>query len=54
MSTEVAHAEGHHTGLRCRAIDLDSVTHLRRLIELQLGDPALLERDLAELMAQNR
>ncbi|QNP60429.1 PilZ domain-containing protein [Paenacidovorax monticola] len=54
MSAEVAHAEGHHTGLRCRAIDLDSVTHLRRLIELQLGDPALLERDLAELMAQNR
>jgi hypothetical protein len=33
----------------CRSIDLDTVTHLRRLIELQLGDPALLERDLAEL-----
>ena len=51
MSTEVAHVEGLHTGLLCRGIDLDSVTHLRRLIELQLGDPALLERDLAELMA---
>ena len=25
--------------------------HLRRLIELQLGDPMLLERDLAELSA---
>ncbi len=49
MSTEVAHVEGLHTGLLCRGIDLDSVTHLRRLIELQLGDPALLERDLAEL-----
>ena len=32
-------------------IDLDSVTHLRRLIELQLGAPSLLERDLAELTA---
>ena len=51
MSTEVTHVEGLHTGLLCRGIDLDSVTHLRRLIELQLGDPALLERDLAELMA---
>ncbi|ART48548.1 PilZ domain-containing protein [Acidovorax carolinensis] len=50
MSTEVAHVEGLHTGLLCRGIDLDSVTHLRRLIEMQLGDPALLERDLAELM----
>ena len=49
MSTEVAHTEGLHTGLLCRGIDLDSVTHLRRLIELQLGDPALLERDLGEL-----
>jgi hypothetical protein len=49
MSTEVAHVEGLHTGLLCRSIDLDSVTHLRRLIELQLGDPALLERDLGEL-----
>ncbi|MBX9833658.1 MAG: PilZ domain-containing protein [Burkholderiaceae bacterium] len=49
MSTEVAHVAGLHTGLLCRSIDLDSVTHLRRLIELQLGDPALLERDLAEL-----
>ncbi|WP_298211051.1 PilZ domain-containing protein [Acidovorax sp.] len=49
MSTEVAHMQGLHTGLLCHAIDLDSVTHLRRLIELQLGDPALLERDLGEL-----
>ena len=42
--------QGLHTGLLCKGIDLDSVTHLRRLIELQLGDPALLERDLAELI----
>ena len=49
LSTEVAHVQGLHTGLLCKGIDLDSVTHLRRLIELQLGDPALLERDLGEL-----
>lgn len=49
MTAEVAHMQGLHAGLLCRGIDLDSVTHLRRLIELQLGDPALLERDLGEL-----
>ena len=48
MSTEVAHVEGRCAGLLCHSIDLDSVTHLRRLIELQLGAPHLLDRDLAE------
>ena len=51
MSAEVAHVGGLHLGLLCRSLDLDSVTHLRRLIELQLGDPALLERDLSALIA---
>ena len=51
MSAEVAHIDSHCVGLLCRTIDLDSVTHLRRLIELQLGAPSLLERDLAELTA---
>ena len=51
VSAEVAHIESHCVGLLCRSIDLDSVTHLRRLIELQLGAPSLLERDLAELTA---
>jgi hypothetical protein len=50
MAVEVAYVQGPFTGLLCREIDLDSVTHLRRLIELQLGAPELLERDLAELM----
>ena len=50
MTAGIAHVDGNRAGLLCRSIDLDSVTHLRRLIELQLGDPALLERDLAELI----
>ncbi|WOI47341.1 PilZ domain-containing protein [Acidovorax sp. BLS4] len=51
MTGDIVHIEGPHAGLQCRTMDLDSVTHLRRVIELQLGDPALLERDLAELIA---
>lgn len=53
MSAQVAQVHNNHTGLLCRTIDLDSVTHLRRLIELQLGDPALLQRDLAALCASS-
>lgn len=50
MSTVVAHVEGGNVGLRCENIDLDSVTHLRRLVELNAGDAALLERELAVLL----
>ena len=49
MSMQVAQVQQQNIGLVCCSIDLDSVTHLRRLIELQLGDPLLLERDLAVL-----
>jgi hypothetical protein len=31
-------------------MDLDTATHLHRLVELNLGDETLLERDLAELI----
>ncbi|AXS81232.1 PilZ domain-containing protein [Dechloromonas sp. HYN0024] len=36
-------------GLACRDIDLDSVTHLRRLVALNLGDEALADREFALL-----
>ncbi|MDR7378260.1 hypothetical protein J2X19_002939 [Rhodoferax ferrireducens] len=51
MTTEVAHIDGNQVGLLCRSIDLDSMTHLRRLIELQLNDPTLLEREFKALVS---
>ena len=51
MEARVAHCEGRYAGLLCLAIDIDSVTHLRRLVELNLGDPNLLERELTALIA---
>jgi hypothetical protein len=36
-------------GFVCQYIDLDSISHLRRLVELNLGDGSLLERELAAL-----
>lgn len=52
METRVAHAEGGRAGLLCLTIDIDSVTHLRRLVELNLGDPKLLERELSMLVGE--
>lgn len=49
MDVEVAHVEEGQVGLSCSDIDLDSITHLRRLVELNLGDAALLERELMAL-----
>ncbi len=49
MACEVAHAEGAQLGLKCLHIDLQSASHLRRLVELNLGDPDLLDRELARL-----
>ncbi len=49
MEVETAHHQDGQVGLRCVHIDVDSITHLRRLVELNLGDPALLERELSAL-----
>ncbi|MDT8385780.1 MAG: PilZ domain-containing protein [Gammaproteobacteria bacterium] len=49
MEVSVIHMENHHTGFRCEHIDLDSISHLRRLVELNLGDPDILHRELSEL-----
>ena len=46
---EVAHVEGSRIGLQCLVLDLESASTLRRLVELNLADPELLERNLAEL-----
>ncbi|MDE2439409.1 MAG: PilZ domain-containing protein [Betaproteobacteria bacterium] len=49
MGVTVVHHIGKDYGLACREIDLDSVTHLRRLVALNLGDEALAEREFALL-----
>ena len=49
MEATVVHHQGALYGLACREIDLDSVTHLRRLVALNVGDEALLERELVLL-----
>ncbi len=43
------HSHNGQVGFECAPIDIDSISHLRRLVELNLGDDNLLERELAAL-----
>lgn len=45
----LAHQEGQHAGFHWENIDVDSFIHLRRLIELNLGDQDLIDRELSAL-----
>lgn len=45
-----AHVAGRSVGIKGESMDLDSVTHLRRLIELNVGDPVLLEEEISFLL----
>lgn len=51
MVVELAYVRGQRVGCQCRNIDLESVTHLRRLVSMNLGDAALLQRELTALIA---
>ncbi len=51
MSGAVAHLEAARLGMRCTEIDLDSMTALRRLVELNLGDEAALTREIHSMLA---
>ncbi|WPO99369.1 PilZ domain-containing protein [Pseudomonas sp. HR96] len=50
MQVQLAHDDHGQLGFRCENIELESIGHLRRVIELNLGDPAELEREFAELI----
>jgi len=49
MELKMAHLLENNAGFRCVQIDIDSISQLRRLVELNLGDSDILERDLSSL-----
>jgi PilZ domain-containing protein len=49
MHIAVVHETPDEIGLQCNAIDIDSITHLRRLVELNLGDDSQLNKELSQL-----
>jgi hypothetical protein len=50
MDATLAHQRGQHAGFYCTRIDSDSVAQLKRLVELNLGDSSLLERDMRAML----
>lgn len=49
MAGKIVHLEGRHVGIECNDIDVASLTRLRRLIELNIGDADLMKRELLHL-----
>ncbi|TVZ40697.1 PilZ domain-containing protein [Alteromonadaceae bacterium 2753L.S.0a.02] len=53
MQATLAHSSSEVLGFKCVSIDLESVAHLRRLVELNIGEANAAERVLAELLCSN-
>ena len=52
MSSTVTHIDNERIGFKCQQLDIDSISHLKRLISLNLGDDSLLHRVLSALITQ--
>lgn len=46
---KITHLEKGHIGMVCEHMDVDSASHLRRIVELNTGNSELLERELEAL-----
>ena len=49
MTLQWRHTDNDQVGFEVKQIDIDSITHLRRLVELNTGDTRILEREVAAL-----
>ncbi len=52
MDVEIAHREISTVGVHCLQLDLDSATHLRRIIELYTGDSQIMEREIGAMLSR--
>jgi len=50
MLVSVAHCENSHIGFHCHHIDLESLSHLRKILEFNLGKPEMVEREISEML----
>lgn len=49
MSLDYSHENDQSVGFQCKYIDIDSMTHLKRLVELNIGSEDILMRELEAL-----
>ncbi|MGY3903031.1 PilZ domain-containing protein [Aeromonas lusitana] len=54
MQVELTHEASKKLGFYCHHIDIDSASHLKRMIELNLGEEQLLYRELEQLLQEHR
>lgn len=54
MQGHVAHREPGRLGVQCDHIDVDSISHLRRLLEVNTGNEEMLHRELNALGEQHK
>lgn len=52
MEATATHVGSENVGLRCDHLDIDSASHLRRLVELNIGNDEILNRELSALISQ--
>jgi len=52
MPCTLVHIEGKQAGFRAEMMSLDSLTNLRRLLELNLADQSEIERELGALIKE--
>jgi hypothetical protein len=50
MNVSLIHSSSSVLGFKSNSIDVDSIAHLRRLVELNIDDPNASERVLSELV----
>lgn len=50
MNVSLVHVNDGRAGFHCEFIDIDSISHLHRLMELNMGDEAQLEREISEMV----
>ena len=53
MEGHVAHHHDNQVGIVCDMTDLDSISHLRRLLALNLGDASLLDREFSTMLEEH-
>lgn len=51
MPATLRHRQAPQYGFVADNLEIDSITHLRRLVELNLGDETLLEREMEQLIS---
>jgi hypothetical protein len=52
MDGEVVHVRGNRVGVKCDEMDLESMAHLRRLVELNVADDGVLQGELSALVGE--